>query len=134
MKIDGRCHCGTITYEAEVDPGTVVVCHCTDCQTLSGSAFRVAVPSEGNSFRLLSGRPTIYVKTTADSGHERDQAFCPHCGTPIYASAVGGTPPMHIRVGTIRQRNELSPSRQVWFKSAQRWLAGLNALARTEKG
>ena len=64
MKIDGRCHCGAITYEAEIDPSKVIVCHCADCQTLSGSAFRVSVPAEGDSFRFLSGRPTVYVKTT----------------------------------------------------------------------
>jgi hypothetical protein len=40
MKIDGRCHCGYITYQAEIDPEKVMICHCTDCQTLSGSAFR----------------------------------------------------------------------------------------------
>jgi hypothetical protein len=34
MKIDGRCHCGYIAYEAEIDPENVLVCHCTDCQTL----------------------------------------------------------------------------------------------------
>jgi hypothetical protein len=38
MKIDGRCHCGEITFEAEVDPDALNICHCTDCQTLSGSA------------------------------------------------------------------------------------------------
>jgi hypothetical protein len=40
MKIDGHCHCGEITFEAEVDPDALNICHCTDCQTLSGSAFR----------------------------------------------------------------------------------------------
>ena len=29
MKVTGGCHCGHITYEAEVDPATVRVCHCT---------------------------------------------------------------------------------------------------------
>ena len=32
MKIDGGCHCGAITYEAEVDPEKTSICHCTDCQ------------------------------------------------------------------------------------------------------
>ena len=40
MKIEGGCHCGGIRFEAEVDPAAVVICHCTDCQTFSGSAFR----------------------------------------------------------------------------------------------
>src|SRR5215510_1016895 len=133
MKIDGRCHCGAITYEAEVDPAKVLVCHCTDCQSLSGSAFRVSVPAEGDSFMLKSGKLKVYVKT-ADSGTRREQAFCPDCGSPIYASAVGGAPPMSIRVGSIRQRDQLIPRKQVWFRSAQRWLSDLAAVARHEKG
>jgi hypothetical protein len=46
MKIDGRCHCGYITYEAEIDPEKVMICHCADCQTLSGF---VASPTVGIS-------------------------------------------------------------------------------------
>ena len=43
MKVDGHCHCGEITFEAEVDPDAVNICHCTDCQTLSGTAFASSV-------------------------------------------------------------------------------------------
>src|SRR5881227_910405 len=75
MKIDGRCHCGFITYEADIDPEKVMVCHCTDCQTLSGSAFRIVAFTRENAFSLLSGEPKIYVKV-AESGSKRSQAFC----------------------------------------------------------
>jgi hypothetical protein len=27
MKIDGHCHCGRISFEAEVDPNAVTICH-----------------------------------------------------------------------------------------------------------
>ena len=63
MKIDGRCHCGTICYEAEIDPEKIVICHCSDCQTLSGSAFRTVALTRENAFRILQGEPKIYVKT-----------------------------------------------------------------------
>ena len=86
MKIDGACHCGFITFEAEVDPEKTPICHCADCQTLSGSPFRASVPTAPDKFRLLSGEPAIYVKT-AESGNKRVQAFCPKCGSPIYATA-----------------------------------------------
>ena len=132
MKIDGRCHCGAITYEADVNPAKVIVCHCTDCQTLSGTVFRVNVPSEGDSFGILTGRPKIYVKT-AESGNHREQAFCPDCGTPIYAGPVGGAPPFSIRIGSVRQRDQLIPQKQVWFRSAQRWLSNLTSLPKSEK-
>ena len=39
MKVEGACHCGFISVEAEIDPKKVSICHCTDCQTISGSAF-----------------------------------------------------------------------------------------------
>ena len=88
MKVDGGCHCGHIRYEAEVDPDKVVICHCTDCQTLSGSAFRTVVPTNEGTFKLLSGEPKVYVKT-GESGNKRVQTFCPDCGSPIYSGPVG---------------------------------------------
>ena len=63
MKIDGGCHCGYITYEAEADPEKTTICHCTDCQHLSGSAFRTVVRVAGDTFKIIAGEPTIYVKT-----------------------------------------------------------------------
>lgn len=45
MRIEGSCHCRRVTYEAVVDPDTAMICHCTDCQTLMGSAFRAVVPA-----------------------------------------------------------------------------------------
>ena len=122
MKIDGRCHCGGITYEAEIDPGKVGVCHCTDCQTLSGTAFRTLVIVAEADFPLLSGKPKEYIKT-ADSGAKRIQAFCPDCGAPFYATSVGDGPKFYnIRLGTVRQRDQLRCSRTsgVSSKSAQR--------------
>jgi hypothetical protein len=62
MKIDGGCHCGRVTYEAEIDPDKTAICHCTDCQTLSGSAFRTVVFTRVGTFKLRSGELKIYVK------------------------------------------------------------------------
>jgi hypothetical protein len=120
MRVDGRCHCGTIAFEAEVAPGTIGICHCTDCQTLTGSAFRAVIPAPAESF-VLRGTPTEYVKT-AESGTKRRHAFCPACGTPIYAAALENTAAYSLRVGTIRQREQLGPpARQIWCKSALPW-------------
>lgn len=133
MKIDGGCHCGNITYEAEIDPENVVICHCTDCQTLSGSAFRAVALSRPGTFTLRTGEPKIYVKI-ADSGVNRQQAFCPECGTPIFSTTEDDGPKIHgIRAGTIRQRAELVPTRQVWSRSQLHWLDELNAMQKIEK-
>jgi len=133
MKIDGSCHCGYITYEAEADPTKTSICHCTDCQTLTGSAFRTSIPATDESFKILSGEPAIYVKT-AESGNKRVQSFCPRCGSPIYATSPGDGPKVYnIRVGTVRQRDQLVPTVQIWSRSRQRWLAELGSVGLVEK-
>ena len=130
MKIDGACHCGNITYEAEIDPKQVLVCRCTDCQILSGSAFRTVVPAIAGSFKLLTGSLKTYVKI-ADNGVPRAQVFCPDCGTPIYAGPVDERSSMlGIRVGTIRQREQLRPHSQYWCQSALDWVEDLSSLAK----
>jgi len=76
MKIDGHCHCGQITFEAEVDPTAPTICHCTDCQTLTGSAFRINIPAPAEHFVLRSGTPKSYVKT-AESGNKPTNGATP---------------------------------------------------------
>ena len=134
MKIEGGCHCGHIRYEAEIDPANVGVCHCTDCQTLTGSAFSTYVFAGRDSFRLLGGKPKIYVKT-AESGSRRAQGFCPECGTRIYASADVPDPErFNLRVGTIKQRRELRPQSQIWCRSALPWVMDLGSVKQVAKG
>lgn len=132
MKIDGGCHCGNLTYEAEVDPSTVRVCHCTDCQTLSGSAFRTVVAVPDKDFRL-KGTPKTYVKT-AESGNKREQAFCPDCGTHLYATSVGDGPKIiGLRATSCNQRKELKPVSQVWTRSALPWVMHMDDIPKVEK-
>ncbi len=123
MKVDGQCHCGAIAYEAQVQPGTVTICHCLDCQAQSGTAFRANIPAPAESFRLLRGSPRTYVKVAA-SGARRVLAFCEVCGTPLYACAEVDPQSYSLRTGTLRQRNELGvPHRQIWTRRRLPWLA-----------
>lgn len=134
MKIDGSCHCGFITIAGEADPAKTQICHCTDCQTGTGSAFRVSIPVAGADFEM-KGEPALYLKTTADSGRPRVQAFCPKCGSPIYSTTPGeGVQPSYtVRVGILRQRDRLIPQRQNWFRSARSWLSGLDAVPKNDR-
>ena len=134
MKVTGACHCGFITIEGEADPEKVQVCHCTDCQTGTGSAFRVSVPIPGDAFKM-TGEPTGYVKTTAESGRPRVQAFCPKCGSPIYSTTPGeGQQASYmVRVGILKERDQLVPKRQSWFRSARNWVTHMDDIPKNEK-
>ena len=133
MKVTGRCHCGQISFEAEIDPTQVRICHCTDCQTLTGTAFRTNVSSLPGTFVLKSGTPKTYIKT-AESGNKRAHGFCPECGTPLYSTAPGPNPMSYgLRVGALDRRAELRPTRQGWCRSALPWSMDISGVERFER-
>lgn len=130
MRITGSCHCGAVTYEADLNPEKVGICHCTDCQSLSASAFRTIAFVDGPALKLTGERPREYIKR-ADSGNDRVQAFCGTCGSGIYSTTTDPNPPVYsLRVGTMDARRDLAPQFEIWCRSALPWL---DQLAGTEK-
>lgn len=129
MHIDGACHCGRISFTAQIDPERVMLCHCSDCQVMSGAPFRavVAVPIERFAVR---GEPRQYVKVAA-SGNRRAQVFCPDCGTPLYATAPENPTAVIVRLGCVSQRAALKPAVQIWQHSALPWLHELEGIPGT---
>lgn len=127
MKIDGRCHCGAISYEADINPDNVIICHCTDCQTFSNAPYRVAVPVRRELFKLR-GEPKRYAKR-GDSGQEAFQNFCGVCGVTIFTCKEEG-PAVSLKIGSVRQRAELPPKRQGYCRSAVPWAFDLSDVER----
>ncbi len=133
MKINGQCHCGAIAYEAELDLQKVGICHCSDCQALSASAFRTIAMVPGDSFAITCGTPKEYVKT-GDSGNRRVQAFCPDCGSGLYATDADGDRDVYnIRLGTVEQRRELMPQFECWRQSALPWMPAVRSANQFDK-
>ncbi len=128
MKIDGSCHCGKITYEAEVNPEYVVICHCTDCQTISGAPYRANVPVKPKYFHLR-GEPKTYIKT-ADSGNKVVHAFCAECGSALYSNAAESPRSFMLRLGAVKQRSQLSPRKQGFCRSAMPWAMDISSIPR----
>lgn len=130
MDVKGSCHCGNVEFDARVDPRRIGICHCADCQTFSGSAFRVSVLVSGDDFKLQKGDPSVYEKT-AESGNRRKLMFCGDCGTHIYGTTEGTEKPVYsVRVGVLAERANLQPVVQVWCRSEVPWLENLSDIHR----
>jgi len=131
MHIHGSCHCGEISYEADVDPEKVAICHCADCQTFAGAPYRAMVAPLPGTLRM-TGTPTHYTKD-ADSGRQRVQGFCGTCGSHLYACDPGAAQErLSLRIGAIAERHELAaPMRQIWCDSALDWAFDLEAIPKT---
>ncbi|BCH57436.1 GFA family protein [Agrobacterium vitis] len=132
MQIDGQCHCGNVTYRAEIDPENVGICHCTDCQRLTGSPFRVTVSTPRDKLHLTGSPPKSYVKY-GDNGRVRHQFFCPDCGAPVLTTGEGmDADTWGVRWGSINQREALLPKHQSWRRSSVLWLDSIGALPGSE--
>lgn len=128
IKVHGRCHCGAITYEAEVEPGTISVCHCLDCQTITGTPFRPTIRAPADKFRMLSGTPRRYIKV-GTSGARRVHAFCETCGSPVYSCAEENPRSYSLRIGALSEKEKLGkPVRQVWVKRRLSWIPPLEGV------
>jgi len=127
IQIQGRCHCGVITYEASINPDYVVICHCTDCQNISGAPYRANVPVLPENFHLR-GQPKTYVKT-ADSGNKVVHAFCGDCGSALYSQdAVEAPHAFLLRLGAVKQRAQLVPKKQGFCQSAMPWAMDISGI------
>jgi len=127
MRVHGECHCGAIGYEAEVDPAKTIICHCDDCQTISGAPYRVNVPVLAKNM-ALRGTPATYEKI-GGSGEPVTTAFCGTCGAAVY-SCKGEAPQfLYLRTGLIAEREALVPAAQGFVRFAMPWAADIRKVA-----
>ena len=118
-EIKGSCRCGKVTYSASAEPIFAGVCHCTNCQKSSGSAFAtvVAIPTPTLS---VSGTLKTF-DSTGDSGKATHLHFCPECGTAVTEDADVMPGVTMITVGTLDDASWVKPTMQIYCDSAQPW-------------
>jgi hypothetical protein len=121
MTMTGGCQCGAVRYEVSGEPLPLIVCHCTDCQKQTSSAFGMTLPVAKRDFALLSGDLKVW-RRLAESGREVACWFCPDCGVRVYHSSSLGPDYWHLKPGTLDDTSRLRPVAQVWTRSAQPWL------------
>ena len=114
----GGCACGAVRYELTAPPFALFACHCTDCQTLTGAAFSLAMPIAPETLRITKGVLKSWVRVAA-SGREIPQYICGECGVRIYTAPPGPVMSLTLRPGTLDDTSWLQPAAAFWRASAQ---------------
>lgn len=119
-QIAGGCLCGKVRYSADVEPAFVGVCHCRNCQKVSGSAFStvVAVPQPALS---VQGDLTTF-NDKGDSGKTLFRRFCPVCGSTVMEEAEMMPGVVMVAVGTLDDPSWVKPTMEIYCDSAQPWV------------
>jgi hypothetical protein len=119
-KLDGHCLCGGITYECDADPIATAICHCSDCQHQTGTAFSMVVGVPRDALHI-TGTPKVFETIGDDRGVPAYRNFCGDCGSPIMSILADVDGVAWIKAGTLNDASWLKPQLELWTDSAQPW-------------
>jgi hypothetical protein len=119
-QIAGGCLCGKVRYSANAEPAFVGVCHCTDCQKFTGSAFSVIVGVPKAALKI-EGKLATYSKA-GDTGKTIERRFCPECGSSIADEASAMPDVVMLGTGTLDDASWVKPGMEIFCDSAQSWV------------
>jgi hypothetical protein len=75
----GGCQCKQVRYQFGGEPLTCYACHCTECQTSSGSAFTLSMILNRKDIEIIQGK--VAVNRFDHNGVFVERHHCGNCGT-----------------------------------------------------
>jgi hypothetical protein len=117
----GGCQCGAVRYQVTSEATVVYACHCTFCQSQSGSAFGMAMRVPAEHFHLTQGKLKSFERE-AESGQVFTNSFCSDCGTRIHHQADKSRHQISLKPGTLDDTSWLDPTHHLFTGSRQPWV------------
>ena len=120
LPIEGGCQCGQLRYLLKAEPVMFYLCHCTECQRHTSSAY-------GESLRCIAADMEFtgdyrIVERVAESGTRREGWFCPQCGVRVWHGSQGKSTG-NIKAGTLDDTSWLIPAGHIWTRSKQAFVS-----------
>ena len=131
---EGGCLCGAIRYRTKGNPLRAHVCHCTDCQRRTGSAFATIVWFADEDVKITGDTLSVYEHRSDESNRLRRSHFCHRCGTTVMWTNDHRPGVRILMVGTLDDPNWVKIGMHTWTRSAQHWVAFPQDVPRFEIG
>lgn len=119
MHVSGQCLCGKVRYQGDAEPHFQVKCYCTDCRKTSAAGHAAMLGFSADAIRL-TGKTAEY-HSKADSGAQVTRAFCPHCGSGVYARNSAMPEMIFLRASTMDEPDLFEPQIAVYASRAPAW-------------
>ena len=120
LPLTGGCQCGDVRYRIKAVPYVFYLCHCTECQRQTSSAFGESLRVRSEHLEVEGNLKTF--RRMAESGAAREGHFCPACGVRI-VHGTAGSEMVNIKAGTLDDASWLVPAGHIWTRSKQRFIA-----------
>ena len=114
----GRCLCGAVSYHFSGETIAARICWCKDCQHIASNGTANAVVNTDSL--IINGELSEFI-SVAESGNQIRRRFCPTCGSHLFANSSARPQYTVVRIGTLDEPSSISPTMNIWTKSAPAW-------------
>ncbi len=122
----GGCLCGAVRYRAEGQPEMQGLCHCRNCQRISGGGHVgfLCFPSEAIT---IEGETRAYSRP-GGSGLMATRLFCPICASALFGLSEVMPGKTNIYAGSLDDPAQFSPQIAIFTGSRRSWDDGSRRL------
>lgn len=127
MAHKGSCLCEAVSYTVVGPPTLQYLCHCRNCQKLSGGAFNANCFFPRSSFKVTTGQQhlSIYHCEVTGSGLITHRHFCGKCGTPLFIYPDSKPDVVVVMAGTLDEFDAFEPKQETWVSHRRDWVKGV---------
>ncbi len=116
--ITGSCLCGEVTFECDDAFNAFHLCHCTQCQKVTGSAHVSNLFTDNDNICWISGEEQI--RRYDLPGRTITSAFCGKCGSPVpYLSKSGKA--LVVPAGCLDKAPNITPQDNIFWSERALW-------------
>lgn len=130
-EIKGSCLCEAVTFSVKDEFKTFNLCHCKQCQKISGGAHVANLFTQPDNIEWLSGKEFI---TRYDvPGRQIRNEFCGKCGTNVpYVTHSGEN--LLVPAGTLsRQPQSMTPEQVIFWAERLEWYDHINNIEKFDE-
>ncbi|GAB3033763.1 GFA family protein [Bowmanella dokdonensis] len=117
--LTGQCLCGQVRFTLRDNFRNFHLCHCKQCQQLTGSAFAANLFTDMGNIEWTQGRDrlTTYRHPSRDFSH----AFCKSCGSALPYINKRNTA-LVVPAGSLNDMPKITPQANIFVTEQVCWL------------
>jgi hypothetical protein len=121
ISVSGNCRCGRVEFVLREEPISFYLCHCTECQAESGSAFGQSMAVRREAVEVIEGLVRDHT-IEHDGGRRSSITYCANCMTMIWGSSDRVPQIYGLNAGCLDASANLQPYGNMWTRSARPWV------------
>ena len=114
---EGGCRCGQVRFRVSEAPLLTMVCHCTGCQRMTGSAFSLSAMYPAAGFAVTAGEPVV-----GGLHGPTQHMFCPHCMSWLFTRPDGADWLVNVRATMFDDAQGFTPFMETYTDEKLAWV------------